>query len=129
MALHGGTGAGGVSNLSSGVYTPTLGMVANLSYVNPNDCFWQRIGNIVMVSGKIDVDPVTIDTATTVSITLPVASNIGAITDIAGVTACPGAVQCGSVEGDAATDTAYLRFIAKDVSTRGMAFTFTYRVI
>lgn len=124
-ALTIGTGA-----LDSGVYTPGLTNVANLAASTAYECQWMRVGNTVTVTGKVDIDPTLTATVTQLGIALPVASNIGAVEDCAGVAAASGiAFQCAAIIGDAANNRAQLEYISGDVTNQPMYFSFSYQVI
>lgn len=117
------------SGFANGVYTPTLTSVANLDATTAYQCQYMRVGSVVTVSGKLDANPTAIGSVQ-VGITLPVASDIGAIQDVGGVgfaTAIAG--QGAGIVGDLTNDRAQMEWIAVDVSNQSMAFTFTYRVI
>jgi len=114
----------------SGTYTPTLTNVANLGASTAYQCQWIRVGNIVNVSGKVDVDPTLTATATQLGISLPVASNIGAAEDCAGTAFASGiAGQGAAIIGDAANNRAEMNWIATDITNQPMYFTFQYEVI
>jgi hypothetical protein len=88
-----------------------------------------RVGSTVTVSGRVDIDP-TAAGATELGITLPVASNFGAIEDCAGVAAASGiAGQAAAIAADTANDRAKLVYVAVDLTNQPMYFTFTYQVI
>ena len=61
---------------------------------------------------------------------LPIASNLGATKDCAGVAFASGiAGQGAAILGDAANDRAQMQWIAGDVTNQAMYFTFTYQII
>ena len=118
------------TGLAAGVYTPTLTNVANLDASTAYECQYMRVGNTVTVSGKVDIDPTLTATSTQLGISLPVASNIGATEDCAGVAFASGIVgQGAAILGDAANNRAQLQYISGDVTNQPMYFTFTYQVI
>lgn len=116
--------------LASGTYTPTLTHVANVSASTAYQCQYLRVGNVVTVSGKADVDPTTISTSTMLGISLPIASNLGAIEDCGGTTASGGlAGQSGVIRGDIANNRAEMFYVCVADTNTGMFFTFTYEII
>lgn len=123
---NGGTGV----TAPSGVYTPTLTNVANLDASTNYECQYLRVGNTVIVSGKVDVDPTLTATSTQLGISLPIASNLGAVEDCAG-TAFASAIagQGAAILGDAANNRAQMEWVSTDVTNQPMYFTFTYQVI
>jgi len=117
-------------NLASGVYTPTLTDVANISASTAFQCQYLRVGSVVHVSGKVSVDPVANTTSTQLGISLPIASNIGANEDCCGTAFATGVGgEGGAILGDTANDRAQLQFVSMDVIAQPMYFTFTYRIL
>lgn len=122
-------GASG-GNVVWGTYTPTLTGVTNVDSTTAAVCNYMRVGNQVIVSGTLGVDP-TATTSTAVGISLPIASNFGATTDAAGVAAGGQLVnEPGLISADAANNRATLGFNANaSASTYTYNFTFQYTVI
>ena len=123
-------GGASIDRLDHGVYTPTLTNVANLDASTAYQCQWMRVGTVVTVSGKVDIDPTLASVATQLGISLPVASNFGAEEDCGG-TAAPNAVidnPC-AIRADAANDRAELNYVNASVANHAMFFSFTYRII
>jgi hypothetical protein len=119
----------GIDTSSAGAYTPALTNVANLDASTAYECQYIRVGNNVHVSGRVDLDP-TAAGAVQLGIALPVASNIGATEDCAGVAFASGiAGQGAAITGDAANNRAELQFIAVDTTNQPMYFSFTYQVL
>jgi hypothetical protein len=116
-------------SLASGTYTPTLTSVANLDATAAYVCQYLRVGSVVTVSGRIDVDP-TAATTTQVGISLPIASNFANTNECGGVAFCLGVAGQGAcIYADAANDRVTMEWITADTSARGMFFSFTYRII
>jgi hypothetical protein len=119
-----------ILGLAYGTYTPTLTNVANLDASTAYECQYLKVGNTVVVSGKVDLDPTTTLTSTQLGISLPVASNIGSLQDVGGVAFASGVVSQGaSILGDVSNDRAQLQFICSDVTNQAMYFIFSYQVI
>lgn len=115
---------------AAGIYTPTQTNVANLDANTAYSGQYIRIGANVTVSGKADVDPTAPATLTRLGISLPVASNLGAQENCAGVAFASGiAGQGAAIRGDAVNDRAEMTWISGDVTNQPMYFIFTYRVI
>lgn len=117
--------------IASGVYTPTRSAEANLdSNVTMSEAQYMRVGATVSVSGRFTADPTLTTTSTSFEITLPVASNIGAVEDIAGVAFCGTiAAQGAEIAGIVANDTARIRWISTDITSQSWSYTFIYQVI
>lgn len=124
--------ANGGTNVSSTTqtYTPTLTNVANLDASTAYACQYLRVGNTVIVSGKVDVDPTTPATLTQLGISLPVASALAAAEQVGGTAFASGiAGQGAAVRGDATNDRAEMTWISGDVTNQPMYFVFAYQVL
>lgn len=116
--------------LDAGTYTPTLTNVANVEASTAYQCQYMRVGLTVTVSGKVDIDPTLAATSTQLGISLPIASNIGAVEDCAGVAFASGiATQGASILGDVTNNRAQLQYISGDITNQAMYFAFSYQVI
>lgn len=120
------------TGLAAGTFTPTRSAEANLdANVTTTEGQYMRVGNTVTFSGRItNVDPTLTATITTFEITLPVASNIGAIEDLAGTAVC-GSIAGMSIEifGSVANNTAVFKLISTDITAQSISYTITYQVI
>lgn len=116
-------------NIDSGTYTPVATGITNCDAVTAYECTWVQIGNIVQVSGRVDVDA-TASGDTRWSLTLPVPDDLTAIGDLAGV----GAVRTSSQTYPAAiyagtsADEAEFRMYSASTSNREVYFNFAYRL-
>ena len=120
-------GSGG--NIDSGTYTPTATGITNCDSVTAFVCAWVRVGNVVQVSGRVDVDP-TASGDTVWSLSLPVPDDLTVIGDLAGTAArrigstqSPGAVYAGTT-----ADRAEFRMNIASTSVQEIYFNFTYRL-
>lgn len=113
--------------LASGTYTPTLTSVANIDASTAYACKYLRVGNIVHVAGKLDIDCTAV-ALTQLGISLPIASNLANDGDVRGV-ATSLAPESMVVRGDAANDRAELIYTAVSTANHGVSFTFTYEII
>ena len=117
-------------NALSGTYTPTLTGTANVAASTAYACQWMRVGNIVTVSGKVDITPTANATSTAATLTLPVASNFANDGELAGVSKQNGTDgTTGRVNAATASDLAVLNFTSDGTALRSHWFTFTYQVI
>ncbi len=98
--------------------------------VTPTVAQYVRNGNFVTVSGRVAANPTTAGLATSFELSLPIASNIGAVEDCAGTMVC-GAIasMCAAVTGSVANNTAVFSWIATDVANQSWSYTYSYRVI
>lgn len=122
-------------NIFSGTYTPTLTNVANIDIPASTAYTFQymRVGNVVTVSGKIDVT-VTGTGLTRLNVSLPISSNFSAEENCAGtavMTASSVSINIpASIRADTTNDVAQVQYHG---NLTGMAqaylLTFTYRII
>ena len=132
LAIHNSAGAvtgTATQYLASGTYTPTLTNVTNLAASTAYVAQWMRVGNVVTVSGKVDVDP-TIAGLCQLGMSLPIASNLANAEDCAGTANASGvAGQCAAILADAANDRAEMNWIAADITNQAMYYIYTYEVL
>lgn len=128
LSFSGGT-LNTAKTLDAGTYTPTLTNVANIDSTTAYQCQYMRVGNVVTVSGKLDIDPTAAATPTQVGISLPIASNLGAREDCAGSGCCNTISQPAAIRADFTNDRAELDFISTTTLSSGMFFSFTYELI
>lgn len=112
----------------AGTYTPTLTGVANVAASTPYSCQYARVGSVVTVSGRVDVDP-TAATTTQLGISLPVASNLANANECAGAGNSVNVVIPAAIYGDATNNRAEMAWVATDTANQAVYFTFTYRII
>ncbi len=111
----------------SGTYRPILANVLNVSATVFNFQY-MKVGNVVTVSGRIDVDPVAAGT-TQVGISLPIPAKFTKADQCCGAAACPSvAGQCASIQGDTSANRALMQWVAVDTSNQSMFLTFTYSI-
>lgn len=117
-----------------GTYTPTLTGVANVAASTPNSsASYVRTGSVVRVSGTIQIDPTAASVATTIGISLPIASNFTSFTQLSGraarVQGTIGPLVAG-ITADSTNDRAQMTFLNDtDVADRSWAFEFTYLIV
>lgn len=112
-------------------YTPVASATVNLDSTPTVSTTKYFVSNgMVTVSGYFDADPTAPNVATSFEITLPIASNIGAIEDVTGTAACgAGAGESVQVLGSIANDTAVFTWVAKLTAVNRWSFIFQYRII
>lgn len=120
--------------VTSGTYTPTITNGTNISSTNPRGFNYLRVGNIVFVTGYIDVACTAGgDTTSGLEVSLPIASNFSTAVQCQGtftVSAASGvAFGAGIVSGSAANDRALVDFSASSTGTRAGLLSFSYEVI
>lgn len=121
----------GVSTIASGVFTPTLTNTTNVAASTPYQCQYLRVGNIVTVSGKVDIDvTLAASTASELQMTLPIASNFSA-EENAGGTASSDAIasDVARIKADSSSKRASLVFKAISLTNDSYNFSFTYYIV
>jgi hypothetical protein len=123
--------AAGDGNVFSGTYTPTLTNTTNVAASTPHVCQYMRVGDVVTVSGRITIDPTASATASEMGISLPIASDITATTNLGGtgaISTTTSEVSSGGMSGDATNNRALFRFLSGGTASREYFFSFTYLV-
>ena len=120
--------------VTSGTYTPTLTNVTNVAASTAYECQYLRVGNVVTVSGTVDIDPTAAaNTATELGISLPIASNFSAVGQLAGNGEDSVAASLQSfgafIKADTANDRASLNFPAEADTNDKWYFIFTYQIL
>lgn len=114
--------------LLSGTYLPTLTAVTNVAASTAYNCQYIRVGNVVNVSGKLDVDP-TLTGATLLGISLPIASTLSAAEKCSGVAASNSLVsESGAIDGDTVNNRAQMDWVTTSLANHSMYFDFQYLV-
>lgn len=124
----------GYTFTSSGTYTPTLTNVTNVTSSKAFECMWMQVGNVVHVSGKVQVTATSATTATRLEMSLPSVS--GYSPDIVDDYDLNGTAfgtrltmnEPAGFQGDAADVRAALFYISNHNSQSTFYFTFTYKV-
>lgn len=117
------------SVITSGTYTPTLTNVTNVTASTAYACQYMRVGNVVTVSGKVDIDN-TATSATELGMSLPIASNFANEQELGGTAASEVAsTTVVRILGDATNNRASFKFTAGTTSNDSYSFTFTYQII
>ncbi len=116
-------------NVFSGTYTPTLTNVANLDASTAYRCNYIRVGNMVTVSGKVDIDPTAAATNTQLGISLPIASNFADDLACEGVCAAAVITESGIARSDATNDRAELFIVSASAANHSVRFTFIYEIL
>jgi hypothetical protein len=119
-----------VGTVSSGQYTPTVFNTVNCSVSAPSNCMqYIRVGNVVTVSGIVDVNVTSNSIQTAFELSLPFATTLPNFRAIAGAGVWY-AVQLANLNTAAvcwgSSNRAYFDFRAIAASNQSMSVTFTY---
>jgi hypothetical protein len=142
-ALHNNAGAiTGTTNqyVASGTYTPTFTIVANVTApgLAAGTAKWMRVGNVVTVSLWFIATMAANSVTASVGISLPIASNLVNVGDLAGAATFRGSVAAnstalaGTVSGDTANDRAQLDWTllaASNGNPQNFGIIFQYEVL
>lgn len=116
--------------LAHGTYTPTAGCVANCGSVSGFAHQYSRVGNTVTVGGSVNLSATSgAGVLTTVSVTLPIASNFNSTQNAnggGGVDTATGAPIF--VYADGGSDTAYISYRSTTSGAQTGRYTFVYVV-
>lgn len=113
----------------SGTYTPTLTNVTNLAASTAYLTNYVRIGSMVIVSGKVDVDP-TAAASTVLDISVPIASNFGSTEDGAGAAFSRGTAGEGAAMlTDATSNALRMQWVTTEIANHSFWFIAMYRII
>ena len=115
---------------AAGTYTPTLTNAANLASSTAAELQYSRVGATVSVSGKATVELVSAGALTQLGISLPIASNFGAVEDCGGVAFMTDVAGDGAgIIGDAANNRAEMKWVAGLSGSQPMSLQFQYQMI
>jgi len=115
------------NDVLSGTYVPTLTNTTNLDASTASAAQYMRVGSVVTVSGKVNMDPTSTGN-TILGMSLPFASDISSNEQVAGVLHGLGATEPGVIYGDATNKLATFQHNAIGTNNRTFFFQFTYRI-
>ncbi len=118
--------------IASGTYTPTITNLANIAASTARECYWIRVGNVVMVGGSLNLDVTTGTTTTTFAATLPIASALTSNTQLSGICRAYSAQTDGMLTAQADTTNDRAQFTGLSNATTSVLeyhFTFTYIIL
>jgi hypothetical protein len=103
--------------------------VTNVASSTPAQLQYQRVGNVVTVSGEVGLTPTGAGTMTA-RLSLPIASNLGASTNLGGTAVAwnTGAPLVGVFNADTVNDAAQLRVANSAGVGVTLSFTFQYLI-
>ena len=112
-----------------GTYTPTLTNSTNVAASTAFLCRYIRIGDQVTVYGQVNIDPTAAaPTATTLRMSLPIASDLANAEECSGVFSSNASGQTGIVLGETTNNLASFLYSAENTSNAAFGFTFNYQV-
>ncbi len=108
-------------------YTPTLTAVVNVASSTLRAAWYARSNDIVHVDVICDIDP-TAASATTLAISLPVASDLASVYDASGI-GVSDASEVGIVQADATNNRVNYTYTAAGTGSTQHRIQFSYRVL
>lgn len=129
---NGGTGGTTLQAIASGTFTPTLTSVANIDSATANFAQWIRVGNVVSISGRVDLNATAAATLTEVAFSLPVTSNFTAGADCSGTASGVAAGAAEDMEGvmiaNTSTDTCNIVYYPTGTGTIEIRYVMNYLI-
>jgi hypothetical protein len=114
---------------SSGTYTPTLFNTTNIDASTAFVCQYMRVGNVVTVSGNVNID-FTAPGTTSLGMSLPIASNFANANECGGVASSGVAtLNILAILADTTNDRAQFDGLTAATVNTAMRFSFTYQII
>ena len=112
-----------------GIFTPTATLVTNLDSGSASEAQYLRVGNMVIVSGVITINP-TATGVTRLGLSLPLSSGLIATGDCAG-TLCADTVasESGVIFADTTNARAQATWNATNTAAHDMHYIYMYRLI
>jgi len=132
-SLHNNSGSvTGTANqyIASGTYTPTTLSSINVNSITLNVFNWIRVGNVVTVSGRIDLTPTSSPLAAQLEFSLPISTSLPASYSLSGSAAeSSSAKESGAIAGCCPLgNSAVLLFYASAGGPTNFYCTFTYLI-
>jgi hypothetical protein len=121
-----------VPTLTSNFRTPTATNDANVDASTTQEERYMRIGDIVFVSGTVQVDATASNTTTTLFLDFPIASSITDQTMASGLITAQtttGTVGVGYIIASVANDNAILNLTPSGTGNITYSYSYSYRVI
>jgi hypothetical protein len=127
---HAVTGHDQAVTLAQSTYTPTLGTTAavNVAASTAVACYYTRVGDLVTVMGFVSIDA-TAAANTTLSISLPIASDISNSRDGVGFAGNLAGTEFATIQGDGTNNNVFMRFTALTLTNQQWQIHFVYRVV
>lgn len=124
--------SGQVHTAFSGIYIPEVSAPINMdatSTTTVTQSQYMRVGNTVTVSGRFTAKPLLTATSTSFEMSLPIASNIATIEEVAG-TAVSGLIYglVAAIVGSPSNNTALIRWVSSEINSGQYSYHFTYNI-
>lgn len=116
---------------TSGSYTPTITDGTNVAAHTTYDLYYTQVGDVVHVFGLVGVDPTSSTTETSISFSLPVASNFSDVDEAggSGTSQLSGAYAPMFFISNSGTNRVDMYFVSTGTANHPITFSFSYKVI
>lgn len=118
--------------IASGTYTPTATNVTNATAGTCEVAKWTRVGNVVSVSGRMALTPTAAATTTVWGLSLPIASNFAATSDLNGLvntSDVASTTRAGFINADITNDRANLTIRSSTNASENYYYMYQYEVL
>jgi hypothetical protein len=115
-----------------GTYTPSITNSTNVAASTARVCQYLRVGNVVHVSGSVNIDPTSASTNTIFAVSLPIASNLASAwqgAGMAGTSITTANSLLGVMVGDTANDRMSCNYFPSSALAQEVYFHFTYLIV
>jgi predicted outer membrane repeat protein len=118
-------------DIEEGTYTPTFTNDANVSsFGTVNAANYLRVGDMVVVSGRVYVNPISASVNTQFRMSIPIYSNFSLFADVGGTLFSKNSASLGgAILADTTWNRARFQYInTSDIYGREFAFSYMYRI-
>jgi hypothetical protein len=123
------TGQVSAMPFTQGVYLPVDSAGSNIDGVTPDTAFYSRVGNVVTVSGVVEIDPTTTLTPTFFYMNLPIFQSTTSTNRAGGTFAAYIVNESGAIVTDGTTPTSVLfQFNPTATGANIFSYTYSYRI-
>lgn len=113
-----------------GRYTPTVTKGSNVDTASAFQCVFINFGGTAIVAGRVNVDAVSSDSvATSITMSLPVPSDLAVQNDLCGVAFCRDVQQGAVLRAETTTNTAQLQYLSNNASDQPFFFIYMYSLL
>jgi hypothetical protein len=114
--------------IDNGVYTPALTNVANVAASTAYPAMWIRVGKVVSIAGRVDIDPTLTATLTRLGLSLPIPTTFTALGDCSGAAGSTSIAEGAAVRADTTNNRAEIAWTPVSVANNAWYFTYMYKI-
>ena len=115
--------------LAHGTYNPTTTNTTNATSSSAEQSQYLRVGNTVVVSGRVSVQPTLGATATLIQVSLPITATFSQFSECGGSCINPGvAGDCAAIFANTTTMNANISWVSVDTSNHNRPFILAYLI-